>query len=70
MATPEEQLDVIKGLKSAEGFLRASLSRRMQMRKIPTLTFALDSTMERGADLVKLIDRVIEDDGAHQERSV
>jgi ribosome-binding factor A len=70
MATPEEQLDVIKGLKSAEGFLRASLSSRMQMRKIPTLTFELDSTMERGADLVKLIDRVIEDDGAHQERSV
>jgi len=70
MATPEEQVDVMKGLKSAEGFLRASLRSRIQMRKIPTLTFELDMTMERGADLLKLIDQVIESDGTHQERSV
>ncbi len=70
MATPEEQVDVMKGLKSAEGFLRASLRSRIQLRKIPTLTFELDMTMERGADLLKLIDQVIESDGAHQERSV
>ena len=70
MATPDEQLDVMKGLKSAEGFLRASLSSRVQMRKIPSLTFELDMTMERGANLVKLIDQVIEGDDAHQERSV
>ena len=70
MATPDEQLDVMKGLKSAEGFLRALLSSRVQMRKIPSLTFELDMTMERGANLVKLIDQVIEGDDAHQERSV
>ena len=70
MATPEEQVDVMKGLKSAEGFLRATLRSRVQMRKIPTLTFELDTTMERGADLLKLIDQVIEGDGAQQERSV
>jgi ribosome-binding factor A len=70
MATPEEQVDVMKGLKSAEGFLRASLRSRIQLRKIPTLTFELDMTMERGADLLKLIDQVIESDGTHQERSV
>ena len=70
MATPEEQVDVMKGLKSAEGFLRATLRNRVQMRKIPTLTFELDTTMERGADLLKLIDQVIEGDGAQHERSV
>lgn len=70
MAPPEEQADVMRGLKSAEGFLKASLRSRIQMRKIPTLTFELDASMERGADLLKLIDQVIENDGAHQERSV
>ena len=70
MAPPEEQVDVMNGLRSAEGFLRASLKSRIQMRKIPTLTFELDASMERGADLLKLIDQVIESDGAQEERSV
>jgi ribosome-binding factor A len=70
MAPAEEQADVMKGLRSAEGFLKASLRTRIQLRKIPTLTFELDATMERGADLLKLIDQVIESDSANQERSV
>jgi ribosome-binding factor A len=70
MAPAEEQTDVMRGLRSAEGFLKASLRTRIQLRKIPTLTFELDATMERGADLLKLIDQVIESDSANQERSV
>jgi ribosome-binding factor A len=70
MAPPEEQADALKGLKAAEGFLKASLRSRIQMRKIPTLSFELDASMERGANLVKLIDQVIESDTAHQERKV
>ncbi len=70
IAPAEEQTDVMRGLRSAEGFLKASLRTRIQLRKIPTLTFELDATMERGADLLKLIDQVIESDSANQERSV
>ena len=70
MAPVEEQADVMKGLKAAEGFLKASLRSRLQMRKIPTLSFELDASMEQGANLVKLIDQVIESDTAHEERSV
>ena len=70
MAPAEEQADVMKGLKSAEAFLKASLRNRMQIRKIPTLKFELDASMERGANLLKLIDQVIESDSAHEDRSV
>ena len=70
MAPAEEQADVMKGLRSAEGFLKASLRTRIQLRKIPTLTFELDSSMKRGEDLLKLIDRVIESDDTQLDRSV
>jgi len=68
MASQEEQIDVMRGLKSAEGFLKATLRSRVQLRKIPTLNFKLDNSMERGSDLLKFIDKVIESDGVRLER--
>ena len=69
MASSEEQLDVMRGLKSAEGFLRLHLGNRVKLRKIPALSFKLDNSIERGAGLLKLIDQVIENDGVRPERS-
>ena len=68
MAQPEEQADVMTGLKSAEGFLRRNLAGRIKMRRVPSLTFSLDISMERGAEMLELIDRVADGHGAHQER--
>ena len=68
MASAKEQIDVMEGLKSAEGFLRTTLKSRVQLRKIPALSFELDNSMERGADLVKFIDQVIERDEVWLER--
>ena len=68
MASAKEQIDVMEGLRSAEGFIRTTLKSRVQLRKIPALSFELDHSMERGADLVKLIDQVIERDEVWLER--
>ena len=68
MASAKEQIEVMEGLRSAEGFLRTTLKSRVQLRKIPALSFELDHSMERGADLVKLIDQVIERDEVWLER--
>ena len=68
MASSEEQNDVMRGLRSAEGFLRLTLGNRVKLRKIPALSFRLDDSIERGADLLKLIDQVIESDGVRLER--
>ena len=70
MASAEEQVDVMKGLKSAEGFLRRTLKDRISMRKIPTLIFDLDTSMEQGAQLLELIEKVTQSDAANQERSL
>lgn len=68
MGSDEEQFGVMQGLKSAEGFLRRTLAGRVKMRRVPALTFALDTSMEQGAQMLELIDRVADGHGAHQER--
>ena len=68
MGSEEEQTGVLQGLRSAESFLRRSLATRVKMRRVPALTFALDVSMEQGAQMLELIDRVADGHGAHQER--
>jgi ribosome-binding factor A len=68
MGSEEEQTGVLQGLRSAESFLRRSLATRVKMRRVPALTFALDTSMEQGAQMLELIDRVADGHGAHQER--
>lgn len=53
-ADPEVQ----RGLQSAAGFLRNALSRALMIRYTPTLTFELDTSIERGVRLTQLIDAV------------
>ncbi len=68
MGTDDERAGAMQGLKSAEGFLRRSLAGRVKMRRVPALNFALDTSMEEGAQMLELIDRVADGHGAHQER--
>jgi ribosome-binding factor A len=49
---------VQKGLESAAPFLRSALTRALQIRYTPTLTFELDESIERGVRLTQLIDSV------------
>jgi ribosome-binding factor A len=49
---------VQRGLESAAGFLRNALSKALMIRHTPTLSFELDTTIERGVRLTQLIDAV------------
>ncbi len=49
---------VLKGFKSAAGFLRRELAHRMNIRVTPVLSFEFDDSIERGVKLVTLIDSV------------
>src|ERR1700732_2647657 len=49
---------VQRGLESAAGFLRNALSRSLMIRYTPTLSFELDTSIERGVRLTQLIDSV------------
>jgi ribosome-binding factor A len=47
---------VQQGLTSAAGFLRNALSKSLMIRFTPTLTFELDTSIEHGVRLTRLID--------------
>ena len=51
----------IKGLKSAEGYIRRELARRVNLRNTPEIKFILDQSIEYGVNMSKLIDEVTKD---------
>jgi len=54
--------EVIKGFSSASGFLRRELAHRLNIRTTPDLSFEFDDSIERGVNLVNLIDKVAAED--------
>ena len=52
------QADTIRGLKSAEGYIRRELAHTLNMRNTPEITFVLDQSIEYGVNMSKKIDEV------------
>ncbi|MBQ7795132.1 MAG: 30S ribosome-binding factor RbfA [Lachnospiraceae bacterium] len=61
LADEEQAKDTIRGLKSAEGFIRTQLARKVNLRNTPDVTFVLDQSIEYGVRMSKLIDDVTKD---------
>lgn len=61
LANEEQAQDTIKGLKSAEGFIRTQLAKKVNLRNTPEITFVLDQSIEYGVRMSKLIDDVTKD---------
>ena len=59
------QKSTMEGLKSAEGFVRRELARRLNLRNTPELKFILDQSIEYGVNMSHLIDEVTRD--LHEE---
>jgi len=47
---------VVKGLKSASGYLRRELGRELSLRATPELTFIKDDSMAHGAHIMELLE--------------
>ena len=50
-----QEKDVLKGLKSASGFLRRELGRALQLRYTPELQFVADDSIEKGTKILKML---------------
>ena len=48
----------MEGLKSAEGFVRRELARRVNLRNTPEIKFILDQSIEYGVNMSKKIEEV------------
>ena len=51
---------VVKGLKSAAGYLRRELGRALQLRYTPELTFVADDSIAEGAHILEIIEKLEE----------
>ena len=50
-----QEKDVLKGLKSAAGFLRRELGRTLQLRYTPELQFLPDDSLQHGAHILEML---------------
>ena len=55
------QQDTLKGLRSAEGYIRRELAHSMNMRNTPEITFILDQSIEYGVNISRKINEVTGD---------
>lgn len=53
--------DTIKGLQSAEGYIRRELARKLNMRNTPEIKFVIDQSIAYGVAMSKMIDDVTKD---------
>ena len=57
----------IKGLNSAEGYIRRQLAKNLNLRNTPDIRFILDESIEYGVNMSKLIDDVTKKDNSHRQ---
>ena len=66
----EARSETLKGLRSAEGYLRRQLAKNLNLRNTPELTFISDASTEYGMKMSAMIDEVmaqIPDRGEEEE---
>ena len=68
LGNEESQKDTLAGLRSAEGYIRNQLARKINLRNTPEIRFIIDQSIEYGVSMSKLIDDVNRaDDEKHVE---
>ena len=55
----QAQEDTIKGLKSAEGYIKKRLAKIINLRNTPELHFVIDQSIAYGVDMSRKIDEVV-----------
>lgn len=54
----EDQNNTMKALESSTGFIRSELSKRIQMRFSPEIKFKIDDSLERGARVTTILEKI------------
>lgn len=68
LASREERETALAGLQAASGFLQHELRQRLDLKRIPSLSFHADESLERGAHLLDVMRR-LEDEREGDEAS-
>ena len=63
----EKSAEVLKGLKSAAGFLRRELGAAMMLRYTPELVFTEDHSIEKGARIFEILSKLEQEEKPHDD---
>jgi ribosome-binding factor A len=64
----ERKKEILAALEHSSGFFRTELSKHLKMRRVPELHYSWDSSIERGANLLSYIDKVMADQPPQKEK--
>ena len=67
LGSEQQAKEVMKGLKSAGGFLRRELGRALQLRYTPELQFIADDSIQHGAHILEILRQVERQDEARDD---
>jgi ribosome-binding factor A len=59
--------EILKGFAAASGFLRKQLANRINLKHMPELSFHFDDSIERGAEVLRLIEQVASKDAENED---
>lgn len=62
LGSDEQNKKATEGLKSASGYIKRELGKRIKMRVMPELIFLADDSIRRGIEMSQLIDRTLHGD--------
>ncbi|HHV78923.1 MAG TPA: 30S ribosome-binding factor RbfA [Firmicutes bacterium] len=57
----EDKRRTMEGLKSASGFIRSELTRRLGLYHAPEIMFKLDESIEKGVEIARILNQLKED---------
>lgn len=63
MGSDEQKANTWQGLKSALGFIRSEIGKRMRLRFVPELSLHLDESLEYSAHIQKLLTTIKQEEG-------
>jgi ribosome-binding factor A len=58
---PQGQNNLMENLDKAKGFIRSSLGSKLKVKKIPSLIFEVDDSLERGNRIDEILKATLKD---------
>ncbi|OON91502.1 MAG: ribosome-binding factor A [Candidatus Epulonipiscium fishelsonii] len=58
--------DALEGLQASSKFIRKEIARRINLRNTPEFTFKLDTSIEYGMKMSKVIEEVMKEKNSHE----
>ena len=55
LGSEQDKKNALKALRSASGFIHREMVRRLKLKRVPSMEFRLDESIEKGAELLGLI---------------